>query len=113
FPPRPCPPSTVEPTTDIFQVVMLSASLNFKCARPCLSVSIWGCQSSVSGKYSRKRGVAICCDAPAPGSVEPARTTSETDALVSNGFNGLDMTDTISVTPPTWSVASTFVNFEE
>src|SRR4030095_6675113 len=53
-------PSSVVPITDIFQVVMLSASLNFNCARPCLSVSSDGCQTSVSGKYSRRRGVNDC-----------------------------------------------------
>src|SRR5260370_21916099 len=53
-------PSSVEPISDIFHVVMLSASLNFSCARPCLSVSSDGCHTSVSGKYSRRRGVESC-----------------------------------------------------
>src|SRR5712664_2931688 len=53
-------PSSVEPITDIFHVVMLSASLNFSCARPCLSVSSDDCHTSVSGKYSRRRGVDDC-----------------------------------------------------
>src|SRR5437763_1028533 len=57
-------PSSVDPMTDIFQVVMLSASLNFSCARPCLSVSRDGCQTRVSGKYSRRRGVEDCCGPP-------------------------------------------------
>src|SRR5215467_10727958 len=53
----PMRPSSVEPMTASFQVVMLSASLKLICARPCLSVSMEGCQSNVSGKYSRSRGV--------------------------------------------------------
>src|SRR5262249_61284222 len=113
----PISPSTVEPTTDIFHVVMLSASLNFKCARPCLSVSIWGCQSSVSGKYSRKRGVAICCVAAVFGIAGservPERVTKETPALVCKIFDGSAMINTAFSIEPTSSVTSTFVNFDE
>src|SRR5262249_35505921 len=47
----------VVPMTAIFQVVMLSASLKSRRARPCASVSSEGCQTRVSGKYSRSRGV--------------------------------------------------------
>src|SRR5947209_20289697 len=45
--------------TAIFQVVMLSASLKRSSARPSESVSSEGCQTRVSGKYSRKRGVEV------------------------------------------------------
>src|SRR5436305_11354289 len=55
----PISPLVVEPMMLSFHVVMLSASLKRSSARPCASVSSDGCQRSVSGKYSRKRGVEV------------------------------------------------------
>src|SRR6266404_4334191 len=52
-------PSTVDPITDIFHVVMLSAILKSSFARPFLSVSMDGAHTNVSGKYCRSRGVAV------------------------------------------------------
>ncbi len=57
FSAMPISPSSVEPMTASFQVVMLSASLNFNCARPCLSVSSCGCQTRF--RESIRAGAAL------------------------------------------------------
>src|SRR3954447_21523414 len=52
-------PCASDAMQNIFQAVILSASLNFISARPLRSVTISGRHKRVSGKYSRKRGVEI------------------------------------------------------
>ena len=50
-------PASVEATTDMDHAVMLSAIGKSRCARPWSSVITSGFQTSVSGKYFRRRGV--------------------------------------------------------
>src|SRR6185503_5925804 len=98
--------------TTIFQVVMLSASLKLICARPSLSVSIEGCQSSVSGKYSRRRGVDIC-ESPDLVTTFMFRDRGWLGNPITEAFTcgrlGAALTDTVSVTLPTLSSALTSV----
>src|SRR5258708_2368099 len=96
-------PSSVEATTFRFQVVMLSASLKLRCARPRASVSTDGCQSSVSGKYSRKRGVDAAAAKATPGTMDARDATS----VCNTGTAAV--TSTVSDVYPTSIVTSTIV----
>src|SRR6185295_6514746 len=97
-----------------FQVVMLSASLNFNWARPWLSVSKAGCQTSVSGKYSRRRGVDNCSGLPKDTCGHCSVTVVDIEAwLVSMLELGPAVTFTVAATAPTCRLKSSVVMFDE
>src|SRR5215470_13340017 len=97
-------PSSVEAMTAIRQVVMESATLNFKDALPCASVTSAGCQTSVSGKSCLSRGVdatlARC------SIVEVGLRATEACSVCTSSVL-LDVTSTISDTAPTCNPTST------
>src|SRR6185369_919752 len=112
-------PSSVVPITDIFQVVMLSASLNLSCARPCLSVSSDGCQTSVSGKYSRRRGVNDCALpdlvtmlTPLSAEMDLTLNTSPRVALVVCTAGASAVTVTVSLAAPSRNSTLTSTMFD-
>src|SRR5437763_926134 len=104
-------PSVVEAITDIFQLVMLSAMANLSSARPEESVTNSGCQTSVSGKYFRNRGVNACCWA-CTRALEPANVLVTCAEVVSTRV-AWAVTSTVSEVVPTASRASTLVRLDE
>ena len=109
FSAMPTLPVRVDATIDIFQAVILSAMGKLKLALPFSSVKISGRQSSVSGKYWRKRGVKNGLLAGAPSAPICRSDFGLNWARVVSIIGATDETSTVSADPPTARVASAFV----
>src|SRR5215212_11331896 len=97
--------------TDIFHVVMLSASLKRNSARPSRSVSTAGCQTRVSGNNSRSRGVESGLRAGPTYLTSTTVLTAEEVVLMSGDFPAV--TSTASDAAATFNVMSTVVRFDD